>query len=260
MIIFFWTRGTGEAGKEGSPMRRMVLAVALPALSFAFASSARGDATIGVAAGAGGLNEFHFALCEHYHVPHSTVIVVRKHIPDDDLPVVFFISQRARVTPDAVVALRMRGMSWMDVAFHFKLTADVFHVHFARDPGPPYGVAHGYYRRRKQSEWASIRLADADMVHLVNVKFLAERHGCAPDDVIKLRAEGKGYGDLHVNLKASFGKAAGGGPPGKGAPGKGGGPPGNDGKGKAKDAEPPKARGGPAAPGGGRGGGKGRGR
>jgi hypothetical protein len=243
-------------------MKIGVLALALAITT----TSARGDVAAGASVGSGGLNEFHFALCEHYHVPQATVVVVRKSIPDDDLPVVFFIAQRARVTPEAVVTLRARGMSWMDVAFHFKLTAEVFHVHFVRDPGPPYGVAHGYYRNRKRGEWAAIRLADADLVHLVNVKFLSERHGCAPDDVVRLRAEGKGYADLHVNLKMSLGKAAGGGPPGNGGSGKEGGSPGGDAKGArgkaATGGGPPKGDAGrPAGHGGGPGGGgKGRGR
>jgi len=213
--------------------------------------------------GGAGAGEFHVAICEHYHVPQSTIVLIQKrNIPDDDLPVVFFIAHRARVTPDAVVALRVGGMSWMDVALRFHLTAEVFHVHFARDPGPPYGVAHGYYRNRKRSEWGSIRLADADMVHLVNVKFLAERHGCTPDEVVGFHAQGKGYAAVHVDIEAKRGKSGRAGSPGDGAPGKGSESAAKDSKGEKgppAGGGPPKSDAGRASKGG-NGGGKGRGR
>ena len=256
MIAFNWTSGNPDATKEGSTMKRGNLPVAL-AISCVALSASGARACLGP-----GAKEFHLAICEHYHVPEATVIVVRKDLPDDDLPVVFFIAERAHVAPESVVALRARGMSWMDVSLHYKLTAEVFHVHFVRDPGPPYGVAYGYYKNRKQSEWGAIRLADADVVHLVNVKFLAERHGCTPDEVVSFHAQGKGYVDVHVDMKAKLGKAGHSAAPGDGAPGKGG----NGAAAKEANGKGPPVAGGPSkpdagrAPGKGGGGGKGRGR
>jgi len=57
----------------------------------------------------------------------------------------------------------------MDIALHYKLSPEIFYVHFDRDPGPPYGRAWGHFRNRERREWGKIRLADDDIVNVVNL-------------------------------------------------------------------------------------------
>ena len=149
-----------------------------------------------------GLKGFYVAIGEYYRVPEREVIVIRERkIPDDEIPVVLLIAERARVKPAAVIELRLAGKSWMDIAFHFKLTAEIFYVELKRTPGPPYGKAYGYYRNTPRKEWGKIVLADADVVNLVNLKFVSEHYGHSPDEVIKLRAKGGTFVGIHSEVK-----------------------------------------------------------
>jgi hypothetical protein len=68
------------------------------------------DVGTGVVLGSDGVQEFHLALSQHYSVPKETVVVIHeRRIPRGHLPVVFFLAQRARVSPDVIVNLRLSG-------------------------------------------------------------------------------------------------------------------------------------------------------
>jgi hypothetical protein len=134
------------------------------------------------------IGNFHVAVANYYHVPEREVVVVHeRHIPDDDLPVVFFIAREARVPPARVIELRDRGRSWWDISVHFGLRPDVYYVPVAYDPGPPYGHAYGHYKKPK-GEWRTIRLTDDDVVNLVQLRFLSEHYGIPADRVMAARS------------------------------------------------------------------------
>lgn len=161
------------------------------------------EISAGISIGSDGIESFHFAIADHYRVPRSTVVAVRaKKIPDDELPVVFFFAERARVSPEAIVELRLGGKSWMEIGLRFGIPAEVFYVEVEGDHGPPYGRALGHFRNRERARWSEIRLSDEDIVCLVQLKFLAARHGCSPIDVIRARASGENLLALHGKLEA----------------------------------------------------------
>ncbi|HPA85550.1 MAG TPA: hypothetical protein PLJ30_12140, partial [Deltaproteobacteria bacterium] len=103
---------------------------------------------VGISGGNDGIEGFHLSVGEYYRVPHREVVVIHKRgICDEGLPVVFFIAQRAHVHPDAVVGLRLRGMSWFDITLHYGLCPDIYyvpvrHVYVHHRPGHDYV----YYR------------------------------------------------------------------------------------------------------------------
>src|SRR5262245_65852607 len=75
------------------------------------------------------VGDFHVAVSNYYHVPEREVIVVReRRIPDDELPVVFFIAQQARVPAARIVDMRLHGASWWDISVRYGLGPDVYHV------------------------------------------------------------------------------------------------------------------------------------
>jgi hypothetical protein len=75
--------------------------------------NARADVNVGVRADESGIKEFYLAIGDHYRAPEKEVVMVRERgIPDDDLPVVYFIARRAGVPPIAVIKLRLEGRSW----------------------------------------------------------------------------------------------------------------------------------------------------
>jgi hypothetical protein len=166
------------------------------------ASYLKAEVSIGVKADEDGIKSFYLAVGEQYKVPEREVIIVReRNIPNDELPVVFFIASRASVAPDAVVKLRLTGKSWMEITLHFGLSPAIYYVAFDKDPGPPYGKAWGHYKNKKKEEWKTIRLADDDIVNFVNVKFMCERHGYTPAQVISIRSKGESYVLVNTNIK-----------------------------------------------------------
>ena len=162
---------------------------------------------VGMTARSGGHGEFHVAVCEHYRVERDVIVVIqRRGIPDDHMPVVFFMAERCHVAPHVIVDMRLAGKSWMDIALRFHLGADVFHVPVSRVHGPPYGNAFGHFKRPR-AEWAALRIPDDDVVMLVHAKFLSDRYGLSPDDVAEMRGKDHDLVTLHGRVRAASPKA-----------------------------------------------------
>src|SRR4030042_6597865 len=89
---------------------------------------------IGASFGPEGLKNFYFSIHEYFRVPEREVVVIReRRIPDEEIPVVFFVAQRARVAPAAIIDLRLAGRSWMDITVHFGLNPEVSYVRVTRE-------------------------------------------------------------------------------------------------------------------------------
>lgn len=161
---------------------------------------------IGATLGPEGLRSFYFSIQEYFKVPEKEIIFVRERkISDEELPVVFFIAQRARVLPKAVIDLRLAGRSWIDITLHFGLNPEIFYVPVKVEiKDPPYGKAYGHYKKKPRKEWREIRLLDGDIINLVNLKFISEYHKFPPEEVIKMRSEGKNF--VVVNEEIQKGK------------------------------------------------------
>ena len=133
------------------------------------------------------IGDFHVAVSNYYQVPEREVIVVReRRIPEEELPVVFFIAQRAHVAPATIVDMRLRGRSWWDISVHYGLHADAYYVPMAVRQGPPYGRAYGHYKKPKK-EWNTIVLSDPDIVNLVELRFMSEHYHVAPERIVEMR-------------------------------------------------------------------------
>lgn len=169
-------------------------------------SIARADVSVGLSADENGIREFHLAIGDFYRVPEQEVIIVRqRNIPDDELPVVFFIAQRARVRPEAIVDMRLKGDSWMDITLHFGLGPDIFYIPVKEVSGPPYGKAYGYYNNRPRKEWKQIRLDDDDIVNLVNLRFMSKHYGYAPENVMRFRSNGEDFLKINADIRQEKG-------------------------------------------------------
>jgi len=178
---------------------KMLSACLTAAVVLTTAMNARGgDVQAGISITDGSIKGFYLAIGETYKVPEKEVVVIRdRHIPDEELPVVFFIARVGRVQPNAVVEFRLGGRTWFEVARHFGVGADAFYVEFNSEPGPPYGRAWGYYHKHPRKEWHKIVLADDDVINLVNLRFMTERYRCTPDEVVKRRSPRKGFVAMH---------------------------------------------------------------
>jgi hypothetical protein len=189
----------------------MHIILILLALLFLFPSSnseARVD--LGISIGDEGLRGFYLAVGDYYSVPEREVIIVReRHIPDEEIPVVFFIARMARVRPATIIDLRLGGKTWMNIIMHFGLSPEIFYVPVREGVvvGPPYGKAYGYYKKKPRKQWKKIVLGDDDVINLVNLRFISAYYKYEPERVIKLREGGKNF--IVINHEVEQDKKAG---------------------------------------------------
>lgn len=183
-------------------MRNIAISVFTLILLLGAPLNSRAEVNIGISADQDGIKEFHLSIGSHYGVKEVEIELVRaRRLPDDEMTVVFFISNRASVSPLKIADLRLRGLSWMEISLKFGFGADIYYVAFASDPGPPYGKAWGHFKKKPKKQWHKIKLVDADIVNLVNLKFLSERHGYPPEKIVRMKKQGKSFAGMHGEFK-----------------------------------------------------------
>jgi hypothetical protein len=148
------------------------------------------------------IGDFHVAVANYYQVPEREVIVIReRRIPDDEIPVALFIARHAGVPWGRVVDMRLRGDSWWDISVRLGVSPEVYYVPVAVVSGPPYGRALGHYKKKHRKEWRTIVLTDADVVNLVELRFLSEHYRVPPERVIELRGRDRDFVVIHADLR-----------------------------------------------------------
>jgi hypothetical protein len=171
-------------------------------LVLSFGNQSRAEVSLGISANEDGINSFYLAIGEHFRVPERQVTAVReKNIPDEEMPVVFFLAGRADVSPENIIKMRVGGSTWMEISARYGVTAEAFFVPVTVDPGPPYGKAYGQFKKRKREQWKTISLSDNEIVNLVNLKFISDYYQCPADDVIRQRSNGKNFVDINTDFK-----------------------------------------------------------
>ncbi len=164
---------------------------------------------LGISVTDGKLRSFYLAVSDYYGVSGKAVVATKERyrLRDEELPVVYFLSARARVAPSAIIGLRIKGLSWLDVTFHYGLTPEIFYVPVTLEKiGPPYGKAYGHFKKyRSKKVWKKIVLSDYEVTDLVNLRFISEHYRVKPEAVMKMRSQGKNF--LTINEERAKGKA-----------------------------------------------------
>lgn len=159
------------------------------------AQDSRFDLEISVADGK--LRSFYLAVSDYYQIPGGDVVATKERyrLRDEELPVIYFLAARARVNPSVIIDLRIKGMSWLDVTFHYGFTPEIYYVPVTVEKvGPPYGKAYGYYKKyRSSKEWKKIVLSDYEVIDLVNLRFISEHYQLKPEVVMEMRSQGKNF-------------------------------------------------------------------
>jgi len=151
--------------------------------------AAHAQISAGISINDGDLSSFYLAIGQTYSVPEREVIIIHeRQIPDEEIPVVFFIANRAHVRPESIVELRLAGQSWMAITMFYHLDPSIYYIELDGDPGPEYGRAYGHWKRPRR-EWSQIRFEDDDVVKMVNLRFVSKRYGVRPSEVVRLRKE-----------------------------------------------------------------------
>jgi hypothetical protein len=145
---------------------------------------------------------FH-AVADHFGVPVQEVAILGEwDLVAEEIPVVLFLAKSSGVSPDAVVGLRRGGRSWMDIADRFGLAVSVFHLRFPE--GVPLGLlerAYGEFRGRPAREWGQVRLDDAEIVALVNIRVVSEQLSQPSLGVLRAREESGGFVAAYLRLR-----------------------------------------------------------
>jgi len=141
----------------------------------------RADVRFGISAGESGLNGFYIFVSEYNRVPQEEVIFLKNYgISDEELPVVFFLSEKAGVKPEAVIKLRQRGFSWMKTAKKLKLNPEIF------------------YSGRMHDRCG---LSDFEIVRIINTRGISEYHNCRPEIVDKMRGNHMTFREIDSQLR-----------------------------------------------------------
>ena len=154
--------------------------------------------------------KYYRSLANYHRVSEKDVYFVRKKgIPDQELPVIFYLASLAGVAPSLVAdEYRRPGITLYDLTRIFGLYPDIYHYPVkTRVDGPPYGKAYGYYRNKPKKEWKNIKLGNADIINLVNLRFISESNGVDPEDIIKGRKAGKDFISIVYDIAKSKGKS-----------------------------------------------------
>jgi len=184
-------------------MRRTpILSALLIALAVTFACAVRADVNAGISIGDGGLKGFYLEVGEFFKAPPADVKLVRdERIPDEEITVVLYISQRTGIRPEAIIQLRRLKKTWCEIAVHYGMSPAMFYVPISIDPGPPYGKAYGHYKRHGKSEWKKIVLDDQDVINLVNLRFVSGYYKVPAEEVVKARCGGKSFATISKDIK-----------------------------------------------------------
>ncbi|RJQ51339.1 MAG: hypothetical protein C4526_10155 [Nitrospiraceae bacterium] len=181
---------------------KLVILTAVLGCLYASAGHAESRVDIGATITDEGLRGFYLSVGDYYRVPEREVVIIRdRGVPYYESPVVFYIASLAHVAPGVVIDLRLSGRSWMDITLHFGLSPEIYYVPVKIVPGPPYGRAYGYFKKRPRKEWRKIVLSDDDVINLVNLRFTSEYYGYQPEDVIHMRSGGKDFVGIHDNIR-----------------------------------------------------------
>jgi hypothetical protein len=193
-------------------MRKILVALSAVILIFtgSIPAASASNVDLGISIGSEGIRGFYLGISNYYRVPEREVVVVRERgIHYNDLPVVFFIAARAHVAPGVIVDLRLGGMSWWDISVRYGIGPEVYYVPTTVVvKTPPYGKAYGYYKKHPREQWNRIVLKDADIVNMVNLRYVSEYYNYPEDRVMKMREQGKDFVAIDwTAAKESKGKA-----------------------------------------------------
>ena len=126
------------------------------------------------------------AVSGFFRLPANEVAILGEwDVQPGEVPVLLFAARRAGISPEALVALRRSGMAWSGLLVRYGIGAEDLYIPIP--DGAPAGAlsgAYAQYRATPQPEWSEVRLSDAEVVALVNVRVLSQVLGLSPAGVM----------------------------------------------------------------------------
>lgn len=150
--------------------------------------------------------EFYVAIGDFYDVPYENVYDLSETgLADEDIAVVYFVADRAKVEASEVASDRKVGGSWSSIASSYGLDARAFYMIVASDiASKTYRPVFEKYTSVPQSNWKNVQLTDAEIINLVNLKFVGSHHDYTVFDIMAMRDYGKSF--VKINHQARLAK------------------------------------------------------
>lgn len=146
---------------------------------------------------------YYYSIADYFAATQKEVTVARdRGIPADEIPVVFFMSRLADVSPVAVMDLRLSGKSWLEVANTYGFESDIYYfpINDKVVIVPPYGKAYGYYKNKPKKEWYKAKIEDDDIINLVNLEFISEYNNYPPGTIMAMRGKNRGFNTISDDI------------------------------------------------------------
>jgi len=141
-------------------------------------------------------------VAEYFQLPEAEVSILGDwNLPADEIPVALFIASRAGISPEALVALRGSGRSWVELSRRYQVGPAQLHVPLTAPlPSGYLSLAYQQYQSRPVGEWGQIELTDEDIVVLVNVRVLSTILSVRPEEILRRRAGARSFVDVYARL------------------------------------------------------------
>lgn len=172
--------------------------LALVVTSFVFKGGMNAEASTGDA-----VVSYYYSIADYFSATQKEVTAARdRGVPDDEIPVVFFMSRLADVSPESVIDLRLNGASWQEVTKKHGFGSEIYYFPVKKNAVivPPYGKAYGYYKNKPKKEWSKIKLEDDDIVNMVNLEFMSEYNNYPAETIMAMRGKNRGFNTISDDI------------------------------------------------------------
>ncbi|HBT04418.1 MAG: Uncharacterized protein XD42_1100 [Thermodesulfobacterium sp. 37_54] len=132
------------------------------------------------------ITHFYLAISNYFQVPKEKIVILKKGslIKEEELPLVLYLSQKKKVSPEFIIELRNRGYSWYEIFIYLGLKPEKefekWVVIYQPAYGPPYGKAWGYHKKHPTRK---IVFTDHDLIILSNVHFMSNYYQINPIEI-----------------------------------------------------------------------------
>lgn len=123
----------------------------------------------------------------YFRAPAGQIDMVADHVNPSEIPVVFYIADRGKVSVEKVVELRGQGETWMEVAADCNLNAADFYIMVVGEiKSKTFAPIFAKYTATPMTNWKSLELTDDEIVNLVNLRLVASQNDYSAYDVMAM--------------------------------------------------------------------------
>lgn len=136
---------------------------------------------------------FYAAVSQRFDVPADQVqALVDAGLPETEIVTLYFVAQNSLRSADEILADRESGKSWSDIAKTSGLGPELFYYPLPHASRKPFTNLYAVYHQTPRDRWSwdQLRLGDAELRTLVNLRFVGDVAGERAAEALRLSGEG----------------------------------------------------------------------